>query len=336
MGRIKTLFLGSPIRIAITAVFALAVVTAVVLGAGIATGVFGAPNVVGIDNRFGAVNETATIIETDIHVDNPNPIGINVGGVSAAYTVSMNDVAMASGTKEGLSVDTGESTVSLRTRMENERIPDWWVTHVENGEETAVVVDGTVNSSLLGQSVGIPEVDRTVSTDIESALDSSETRPINASTPQASDPVLYLNETRGSWGAVNDSATEIEMEFVVYNPKSHAVPVSKLSYNMTMNGVAVGSGESENTTVIEPGTTETRRTTTIMQNEKLDEWWVSHLENDQVTDLRIAFAAVIDLEEAGADPEVVDEPIGAVEVPLDTVEHRFETDVFGNKNESTA
>jgi len=130
---------------------------------------------------------------------------------------------------------------------------------------------------------------------------------------------------------VSDSTTEINMEFVVYNPKPYAVPVSELGYNMTMNDVAIGSGESESTVVIQPGSTATVETTTVMQNEKLDEWWVSHIENNQVTDLEIAFSAQIDLSNAGGGIGNG----GTVDIPLDTVEHRIDTDVFGNKNESS-
>ena len=99
---------------------------------------------------------------------------------------------------------------------------------------------------------------------------------------------------------------------------------------MTMNGVPVGSGQSENTTTVEPGTTETITTTTNMDNKKLDEWWVTHVENNQVTELEIAFSARIDLSNAGVGG------VEPVEVPLDTIEHEFETDVFGNKNESSS
>jgi LEA14-like dessication related protein len=330
MGRLRSLFFGSLIRKVFSTAVILLIAAVVVIGVGFATGVFGVPSVDGIDNRFGSVNETDTVIETDIRVTNPNPIGLSLGSVSADYDVVMNDVRMAEGAKDGVSIGSGESTVSLQTRMQNERIPDWWVTHVENGEETTLSVQGTVNSSLVGQSVDIPEVERSISTDIDSALDSSETRPINADRSLVDDPVLFLNETSGSWGAVSDSTTEINMEFVVYNPKPYAVPVSELGYNMTMNDVAIGSGESESTVVIQPGSTATVETTTVMQNEKLDEWWVSHIQNNQVTDLEIAFSAQIDLSNAGGGIANG----GTVDIPLDTVDHRIDTDVFGNKNES--
>jgi LEA14-like dessication related protein len=330
MGKLRSLFFGSPLRKAFSTVLILFIAAVVVIGVGFAAGVFGVPTVDGTDNRFGSVNETDTVIETDLRVNNPNPIGISAGSVSADYTVVMNDVGMAEGAKEGFSIGSGNSTVSLRTRMQNERIPDWWVTHIENDEETTLSVEGNVSSSLVGGSAEIPGVERSISTDIESAFDSSETRPINAGRTLVDDPVLFINETSGTWGDVTDSTTEIDMEFVVYNPKPHAIPVSELGYNMTMNDVTVGSGISESTVVIQPGSTATIQTTTEMQNERLDEWWVTHIENNQVTDLEIAFSARIDLSNAGG----ID--AGTTEVPLDTVEHRIDTDVFGNKNETDA
>jgi LEA14-like dessication related protein len=326
---LRSLFFGSLVRKVFSTVLILVVVAVVVVGVGVATGVFGVPTVEGTDNRIGSVNETDTVIETDIQVNNPNPVGISLGGVSAEYNVSMNDIQMARGTKDGLSIESGSSTVSLRTSLQNERIPDWWVTHVENGEETNLNVNGTVESSLLGQSFDISPDERSISTDIDSALDSSETRPINVDRPLVDNPVLYLNETSGSWGGVNDSTTEINMEFVVYNPSDvEPIPVTELGYSMTMNDVAIGSGQSEDLNQVPPGETATIQTTTVMQNEKLDEWWVSHLKNDQVTDLEIAFSARVDLSDL---PGGIADPI---EIPLDTVEHQIDTDIFGNKNET--
>lgn len=332
MGRLRSLFFGSLLRKLFSTVLILVVAAVVVVGVGVAAGVFGVPTVEDVDNRFGSVNETDTVIETDIRVNNPNPVGISLGGVSADYNVSMNDVEMARGTKDGISIGSGESTVSLQTRLQNDRIPEWWVSHVENGEETTLNVEGNVSSSLLGQSTSLPSVERSISTDIDSALNSPETRPINADQTLIDDPVLYLNETSGSWGEVTDPTTEINMAFVVYNPKPYPIPVSELGYNMTMNNISVGSGQSEDETVIAPRSTETIQTTTTMQNERLDEWWVSHLEKNQVTDLEIAFSAQVDLSNAGGG--VTD--AGTIEIPLDTVEHRIDTDVFGNKNESSS
>ncbi|MEA5387343.1 hypothetical protein VB773_15395 [Haloarculaceae archaeon H-GB2-1] len=68
------------------------------------------------------------------------------------YTVRMNDVRMATGGRTGLAVDRGNSTMNFTTQMQNERIPAWWYSHVDNGERTEVTVDASVSVPVLGGS----------------------------------------------------------------------------------------------------------------------------------------------------------------------------------------
>ena len=310
-------------RVATTLVVLVLLVAAV--AAAYVLGAVGAPAVVAVENRFGEVTNETTEVETDLVVNNPNPVGVTLGGTTVDYTVRMNGVAMAEGLKEGLSLRRGNSTLPFTTRMHNERIPDWWVTHVRGGENTTVVVDATVTSSLLGnRSVSLAQEQR-VETDLIGAFASEETRPVNASQPVVSDPVLYVNRTTAAWGEVTDERTPIDTAFVVYNPKAVPYVVTEVGYTVRMNGIVVGEGSSDQEYVIEGGTTENVSTTTAIDNDRLDDWWVSHLRNGQVTQLRIDFYARLEL------------PGGAeLRVPLDalTYERTVETDIFGTK-EST-
>ncbi|SFL11351.1 LEA14-like dessication related protein [Halogranum rubrum] len=295
------------------------------LGGAVALGAVGTPSVSGVENRFGGVNETSTVIESDLHVSNPNPLGVALGGLSADYAVSMNGVEMAHGVKSGVDIDRGNSTLPFSTTMDNERIPAWWVSHIRNGESTTLTVDASVHSSLLDYSFGAPKVERTVETDLISAFNSTETRPVNADAPVVSDPVLYVNETSAQWGEVNESVTPIDMDFTMYNPKAFPVPVSEIGYTITMNDVTVGNGTSAQGYVIPAGGQRTVETRTLVENERLDEWWVTHLERNQRTDLEIDFYAKV---------RVTGETI---RIPLDemTYTETIETDMFGTKVEAT-
>ena len=322
MGVRERLF-GSRRRKAATAV--VVVLLAVVA---LAAGLLGVPSVVAAENRFGPVNESTTVVETELTVRNPNPVGVSRGGTTVNYTVRMNDVAIAEGRKDGLSVPRGESTVPFTTAMDNERIPEWWVSHVSadrgpGREQTVVTVDARVTDPLLGgRSVTLRQQQR-VNTSIVEQFRSTEDRPVNAGLPVVSDPVLVVRETDAQWGTVTRAETPIDMQFVVYNPKRVPYAVTEVGYEVTMNGVPVGSGTTERGYVVPPRETETVRTTTVIENGRLDDWWVTHLRNDQVTRLEIDFYARIEL------------PGGrVVRVPLDplTYERTIETDVFGNKN----
>jgi LEA14-like dessication related protein len=147
---------------------------------------------------------------------------------------------------------------------------------------------------------------------------------VNASQPGISDPVAYVNETSASWGEVTDARTPIDMQFTVYNAKTLPMAVTEIGYNVTMNGVNVGSGATDREYVIESHTTETIDAETAIRNDRLDDWWVTHLERNQVTDLRIDFYAEI---EVGGQ---------TYRVPLEelTYEETVETDIFGTKGES--
>jgi LEA14-like dessication related protein len=299
------------------------VVLVAAVGTAYVLGVVGAPSVVAVENRFGEVTNETTEVETDLVVNNPNPVGVALGGTTVDYTVRMNGVAMAAGDRDGLSVERGNSTLPFTTRMRNERIPDWWVTHVENDENTTVAVDATVTTSTFGnRSVSLAQEEH-VETDLIGAFASEETRPVNASGPLVSDPVLYVNRTTAAWGDVTRERTPIDTSFLVYNPKAVPYAITEIGYTITMNDITVGEGSSDREYVIESRTTENVSTTTAIRNERLDEWWVSHLRHDQVTELRIDFYAKLEL------------PGGTeIRVPLDalTYERTVETDIFGNED----
>jgi LEA14-like dessication related protein len=299
-----------------------ALVVAAAVGGAFALGVLGVPSVAAVNNSFGDVTNETTVVETDLVVSNPNPIGVGLDGVSVNYTVSMNDVEMARGGREGVSVASGNSSIALETDLANDAIPPWWTSHVRNDERTTVAIDATVTSDLLGRSADLTRT-REIQTDLIGAFTSDETRPVNADAPLVDDPVLYVNETRGRWGTVSDAETPIEMEFDVYNPNLEPYVVTEIGYDVTMNGVEMGSGSTEEEYVIPSYGSETVALTAALRNERLDDWWVTHLDESvnghQVSDLRIEFYAVVEL------------PSGEeLTVPLDalTYEETVETDIF--------
>jgi LEA14-like dessication related protein len=320
--------LGGNIAAASTLKAAVAVLGVVTLSVGgaWAVGIIGAPSVVGVDNAFGPVNESATTIESELVVNNPNPFGVRLGGLSVDYSVEMNGVRMATGGREGLGVNaSGNTTIPVTTLMNNDRIPPWWTSHVENGENTTLVINASVHSDLLGQEFH-PQIERSVDTNVIGGFNSDEDRPIEVDEPAAPNPVLWLNSTSGQWGDVSNETTEIDTQFELYNPNPAPVVISEIGYEIRMNDVTMGEGATSKAVSINPGETETVRATTALRNENLDEWWVTHLRNEQTTQLEVAFYARIDLSAFGG---------GTVQVPLDSIERTIETDIFGESEGSS-
>lgn len=63
------------------------VVLGVLVGVAVAVEFLGGPAVEGVGNRFGGVNETTTVVETDVLVSNPNPVG-GPSAMSSSTTAS--------------------------------------------------------------------------------------------------------------------------------------------------------------------------------------------------------------------------------------------------------
>lgn len=316
---LKGAFLGSLPRILGTMLLSIVVVS----GGAVAAGVVGVPAVQNFDNEFTNVTDSTTAIGTNIEVQNPNPIGASFLDVSGEYTVTMNDVRMANGSTGEIEMPPGNSSIALQTTMDNDRIPEWWTTHVNNDEQTTVRVNATVESDFLGRSVPVKQ-NRTIETDILSSFNSTETREVNADRALVEDPVMYVNETRAHWGETSGARTGIVVDFYIYNPKEYAIPLSELRYTIDMNDVRVGKGENSDPAVLEPNELTRVRTVTYIDNSKLDDWWVSHLERNQVTDVVIDFEASAEV--SGTD----------IDIPLDGMTHRetFETDVLGSKGDT--
>lgn len=323
IGAFTAVLSASKLKVAAVAAGALVVV----VGAAVAFGLLGAPAVTDVDNEFGDVDESTTVIETDLVVENPNPFGAKLGGVTVDYTVAMNGVELAEGTREGLDVGTGNSTVEFATRMDNEQIPEWWYRHVDRGEQSNIVIEADAHSSTLDVGTDFQH-ERSIETDVISEFDSEETREVNANDPVLStipgfgDPIMYIEETNGEWGDVTRERTEMDVDFVAHNPSQlRPVAITQLEYEVTMNGVQVGEGASDREYVIEPGQTERVETTTAIQNDQLDEWWVTHLQNDQTTSVEIEFYAVVEI---GGE---------TVRLPLDALDHEetIETDIFAEE-----
>jgi LEA14-like dessication related protein len=296
------------------------VVSAAGVGAAISTGVLSPqpPTVESIENEWGEISEERTGIQTNVVVDNPNDVGVpGVAGVS--YDVSMNDVTVAEGSSGGVSLSPGRNEMTIRTHIDNERIPAWWATHINNGERTTVSVDPSVNAAFL--SKGLPAQERTFETDMLSSFetDSRQAVEVNDQT------VLAVEETSASWGTATENETPLRFAGTVSNPNGAPVEFSKIGYQVSMNDVTVAEGTTGEPVEIAPRSTDTVRVNATLDNRKLDEWWVSHLRNDETTTLDVSVFAVHETDS------------GTERVPLPFLSERveFETDILAGGQATT-
>ena len=265
------------------AALSLAVLLSVSLAGAFVVGPFGTPTLEAVDGEFSAVNDTHTEFYGVVTVDNPNPVG--TPALETTYTVSMNDLEVASGT-ENVSVEPGVTTERTSMTVNHDRLVEWWTSHLENGERTDVGVDVRVFGDTVGGVTAVTET-RTIETDLLSAVNSTDRRPIDVDAPIVGEQTLYVEETRAQWGDVREDRTEVDLEATVENPTPVDTPVTRVGYTVSTNDNVVGEGDLEEDFRLEAGESTEVDLPLSIDHDLLTRWWVSHLENGERTDLEV-------------------------------------------------
>ena len=274
-------------------------------------GIIGAPAAGLVDRGdWGEVTDERTEIVTTVWVDNPNPVGVSLGNtVTAEYDIILNDVLLAEGNKSDIEVPKGNSTTELRTDIINERLGQWWVRYVRANETVELDVNATMNvntvvstsydihrnQTMLNESTPVIDalsasVNETTGTYTESVSASEVDDSLSGDALGDSDTVTVGYEVRrgwATWDEVSESETTVEFHMLVHNPGDAPVPAAPdgIGVSVDMNDVRTFEAESGELStesasgdeVIEPGETEEVTYTVTMDNDKVDDWFTSHV-----------------------------------------------------------
>ncbi|RBI60043.1 hypothetical protein DMJ13_20415 [halophilic archaeon] len=249
------------------------------------------PQIDRVESDWGTVTQERTEIQTRITVDNPRIVKLADATLNVEYTVSLNDIKVADGQKGSVELSGRRNVVEISTWLNNSDIPRWWASHVNNNETTTVTVNPTVETAFIGMHFGAASLTRkrTVQTNLLKPLNVNRTQELHA----LNRTVLYVNETQAQWGNATVERTPINASATVTNPLPVPLPITNLTYTIRMNGIVVGHGQAGNQTIIPSKSTETINAHAVIDNQKLDEWWVSHRRNGGTSEFTITFNATV-------------------------------------------
>jgi LEA14-like dessication related protein len=114
-----------------------------------------------IDARWGEPDGGSVPVHVEARVENPTRVPVAFSDI--VCDVRMNGVKVGEGgTGGGFSLSAGETDeVGIRVTIEDEPLPDWWRTHVENGEETEITAEVHGAVDVLGRRLRIPLISYT-------------------------------------------------------------------------------------------------------------------------------------------------------------------------------
>ncbi|PSQ39023.1 hypothetical protein BRD13_04510 [Halobacteriales archaeon SW_5_70_135] len=274
---------------------------------GLLVGAFAVPSAgVADQGDWGEVSENRTEVVTTVWVNNPNPLVSVLGSdLDLEYDLALNGVDLAAGEREGLSVERGNQTREFTTELRNDRIRAWWVEYVRTNETVDADVRATIGTRAAFRRASYTVERNATFLENESPMIDAMTEAVNGtegSYPSAA-PVYEVRDARAEWGAVNRTRTLVHVRFTVYNPSSVPVPAAPegISATVRANDVELlrtegqayelsGVGRDE---VIPPGESREYTVTLRIDNERIDDWFRSHVRQDERTDLEVDFQATV-------------------------------------------
>ena len=241
------------------------------------------PELVEIRSGWGEVTHKTSEVHTKIVINNPNRISISIGNLVLNYTIKMNGIPVAEGYKKGIKINHGLNVVELTTIINNSIIPEWFKTHVENGEETKIEIipEASVDLKFLKLTPNIPEFSHILKTNLLSSLNSREKIEVGS----GGVTLVEIRERRASWGKAIDNEVPLDISLLLYNPNLIPITIPRIEFNVRMNDIEMIVGESTDYIVLEPKKEKEIRLTAYLNSENLDDWWVSHINNGEFTEI---------------------------------------------------
>lgn len=283
-------------------------------GAGYAAVNFEKPSFGVIDmGDWQNVSEDSITVVSEAWINNPNPIGLSVGFIDVRYAAEANNITLAEGEIDKVSLKSGNNTKTFETELRQGRIPDWWVTHLENGENSTVSVPVNIGTPVTSFEIEAfsKEISTNITSRIESSLKSIEgiyTGPGIETTRSGFTvelrPEIQIRNFKASWGEISEEESEVLMDMKVYNPNTYPIPAPSFGGNAQLNNITVANWTANSEPLTEmaeegtigPGDTEELRFRVGLKNQKMDDWLETHVENEEYTDAEIDAHLIFNIE----------------------------------------
>ncbi len=228
-------------------------------------------SVEGVTLEWGNVTDSTTEIIAKVQVHNPLPFSIPLKVRTDVYA---NGERLGGGNTK-VTLTPGDTAITVRANLDNGRIASWWVSHVRSGERSTLKIACTLSLDLGIFDFSYPlEFTRKIETDV---LSNFRPKSVAVFGPARLD--VELREVR--WGRVSEKETEIVMVAKIHNTANLPIEVIGYDYAITANGVTLGSGSVKRLLQIPPSSEKGIEFTVKIENDRLAEWWVSHIKNGE-------------------------------------------------------
>lgn len=277
---------------------------------------FEKPEIGETNQAWGEVTDATTEIKTTATMDAPQQAINDLLTVTVNQEVKINNVSVASETATVSEIEAGTNRIQTTAGMDNSKVPRWWARHLNNGEQSEVVTTptGTIDVGFTKFDTQLRERRSTFDTNLLSGMNGERDEDITIRGRK----VVTFERINSEWGDVTPQTAPIDVTATVSNKQPTNVRLKDIHYTVRMNDVVLADKTAPNSYLIPPQATEQLPIQVKLDNQRMDEWWVTHLRNGEQSRLNVTVVATADTQ------------IGSIQQPIEALgqNRTVETDIL--------
>lgn len=294
-----------------TKIFALSLIVLLLSGLGLGFWMVSGTDFGIEDQGSWKITENAVGVESSIWIDYNGPIDVDISWLEIDLDVYGNDVLLITGSKDGLSIEEGNNTVSVNADLVSDNFVDWWINHINNEEVTELEVDSKVYANnILPLSFEENVISKEFDTDIEEIIENnfeSFEGAYEYDSGYPRDEEIIIRNVDVDLGEVDQENTEIVVDMRIMNMNDYPIPVPDFEGFLRLNDFILAEWNDENVEFTEapsdrsiaPGEQENIVLSLDINNENLVDWFRSHVSQEEFTEGELELDLFFDFEEDG-------------------------------------
>ncbi len=231
------------------------------------------PDVTKMEVHWGKITDSYSELKAEIAL-NDIPFLFPLSDIES--TVYINGIEIAQGHAE--KIESNRAVLSIK--IDNERIRDLWVAHMKSNETSEILIKVRPVISLFTIHIGSSEkFVETLKTDIF-GMDIDDVK-----LTVKGKEIFAIKDITIKRGETSNLDTKIILSGKVVNNGMIDVEITKIEYEVVINGVLAGKGINNAYMKIRSGESKNFKTILFLDNKKIPEWWVKHLKNGERSDI---------------------------------------------------
>lgn len=245
-------------------------------------------------SEWGEVTDDTTEIQTSVQIVNENPPSFNeLVQLDVRHRTTFAEVVVIDETFRIDELPIGEGSLSVSAHKDHAVVPEWWAAHLNNDEHSAVETRLTGEADLAVTTLPLDLDDRasTIETDLLADLNTEETHVVQ---DEETGATLVILETQAAWGHATPEEGPIDLTVALENAFHQPVTLSEIDYRVDVNGIVLADTRIDETYTLSPGERRTIHLQMVLDNSRMDNWWPTHIENDEVSVMNRTVDATIE------------------------------------------